>query len=113
MKTYEILEAAKAVLLTKGWHQGSFFGKDGSACASGAIRLVYEELYHPDSYAKDWVCSDAYTYLNKAVGDWRISNWNDMKGRTFEEVLAAFDKAIALAKEKEQPEADQPIVVGG
>lgn len=61
-------------------------------CASGATRRVV-----------GWNNTDAITLdaarrqLRNVIGD-SITSWNDYSRRTHAEVLAAFDKAIALAE---------------
>jgi hypothetical protein len=37
-------------------------------------------------------------YLRRSIGQSDIIAWNDSPGRTQAEVIAAFDKAIALAR---------------
>jgi hypothetical protein len=40
-------------------------------------------------------------YVRKAIGRYRIDQWNDAPERTQAEVLAAFDKAIALVESEQ------------
>lgn len=58
-------------------------------CSDGAIFVVEHEDGRP------------YYYLRRAIGTPAIHIWNDAKERTQAEVLAAFDKAIALASVSE------------
>ncbi len=74
----------------RGWCQGKMRGW-GKVCAMGAIwpmnRIITETAYE-----------GAYARLHRAVGgrpEWGVPQWNDVPGRTQDEVLAAFDKAIA------------------
>lgn len=101
MTPKEILIEAKRLLETKGWCQGAyakrlhgeialnFIGDPTVAayCSSGAIC----EAQKPS------MAEDAAYYFIKAIGGGPIPRWNDTPGRTKEEVLAAFDKAIELA----------------
>lgn len=45
----------------------------------------------------------AQDYFTRAIGGNNIAAWNDAKGRTKEEVLEAFDKAIAIANVAPDP----------
>lgn len=109
MTTAEILKAAREKVAA-GWTQGeNARDEDGNPvgagaaacwCAYGAIDaatpregLGYAEFYR--------VRSDAMLILRDAIGlpgTNRIADWNDAPGRTQAEVLAAFDRAIALAE---------------
>jgi hypothetical protein len=105
MTEAEILREARAKI-EKGWCQGYYArDKDGNQtsydnpnaeafCSSGAVW----------SFCSDTVsahqCSYAGSFLSEALDDPRITfvHWQDQPGRTKEEVLALFDKAIALAE---------------
>lgn len=63
------------------WNQGSYILGD-KVCASEAIG-------GPESIA--------YPFLYKIIGE-TVSVWNDTEGRTFAEVKAKFERAIALAE---------------
>ena len=94
-------------LVEKGWHQGQFAadrqGRECSAfddeaacfCAWGAlrrsranlgIRLPFGPLLEP---------------LQGVIGDVEPTAWNDAPGRTKEEVLEAFDRAISRLEDLE------------
>lgn len=104
MKTIEVLKAARTKI-ELGWCQGAFCrnenGTDISAsdldsqrewCARGAILTSTDTAADGD---------DARKLLKLALSVESIhgvSDWNDAPGRTQAEVLAAFDKAIALAE---------------
>ena len=74
-------------------------------CALGAVyegsgRLSSAILSVTDGLAE----TDAIMALRRAVDCEQIHEWNDAKGRTNEQVLAAFDRAIvetAPARERE------------
>lgn len=93
MKKSEIYEAAAAEVL-KDWCQGEFgaFEKpEGPVCGMGAIcrvaGLTYEN-YHERAALHDLLV--AATGINDFFG-----NWNDVPGRTKEEV---YDKLMEAAK---------------
>jgi hypothetical protein len=105
MNTAEILRKARALIETKGWTQHAIGRRpDGSPihladnlpqascfCAEGAILMVAGLSYGRREFTRS-----AGT-VDRAVG-LRLHQWNDAPGRTREEVLDAFDKAIALAR---------------
>lgn len=72
-----------------GWCQGEFHSPDGKACLAGAIEITgfggktYREVLekinktpHPNNCPHGYSC---------------ISDWNDVPGRTVEEVLALLE----------------------
>lgn len=103
MKASEILRAAKARISTPDrWTQGASarnafglhvtpFSEHATCyCGYGAIWSIKNHgvLRHESSE----------TYLSLSVGR-HFPYYNDEPGRTHEEVMAAFDKAIQLAEE--------------
>ena len=102
MTTAEVLRAARAKI-EQGWCQGeSARGSRGTYIDPAASEA---QEWCPLG-ALDYVCyRNAYSYydgartaLAKAMRSASVSDWNDMLGRTKEEVLAAFDRAIAAAE---------------
>lgn len=109
MTTVDVLRKAKALLQEKGWIQGEF-AKDAGGnmcspfeqaaacfCAWGAIRRAAA-----DGHAETGPSVDA---LVRAVeGDvptaLSLVDWNDAPGQQAAAVLAAFDRAIALAEQE-------------
>jgi hypothetical protein len=105
----EVLIEARRLIAEKGWTQDAYArdakgrnslteGFDGDPvcfCADGAIRWAT----HMHQGREEARC-----LLNKAIGNERVFSgydawkWNDTPGRTKEEVLSAFDRAIALAE---------------
>jgi hypothetical protein len=108
MKTSDILIAAKARIDSpEKWCKGvSWRTKSGdvtecseiaySCCGYGAITAVLSE----DNRAS-MPHIQANTTLELAIGGQLFSRWNDAPERTHAEVMAAFDRAIAIALEKE------------
>ena len=81
------LRVARALIDTpEKWIKGSFCDMHGRHCAVGA-------LGHTDADAL------SYQALNDVVGGHPITSWNDNRQRTHEDVMDAFDRAIALAEE--------------
>jgi hypothetical protein len=101
--TKEVLVEARRLIAEKGWAQGDFaLDDDGHGynydspratcyCASGAIRLACPEPYGFVRVEK---------LFCKANSIEEIPQWNDAEGRTKDEVLAAFDRAIDFAGAK-------------
>lgn len=100
----EVLEGARRELKTRGWVQGLLFS--GRRCCSiGAVNLATANtgLEFLDQQA---IRTRAISLLTNVTGaaDCAISstnavaNWNDAPDRTEEEVLAAFDAAIDIAR---------------
>jgi hypothetical protein len=99
----DLLIKARGLLVDKGWCQGDYV-KDGALCCLGAIgaacggtaddpflkRRIMRTVAQSDTYHA------GYCRLADAIGGDLISAWNDDNYRTKEEVLAAFDRAIAL-----------------
>jgi hypothetical protein len=83
------LRRARQHLVDFGWIQNSATTGQGS-CAAGAI-LYFEDVRRSPVPTLD--------YLTKALpcGDYLIARWNDQPGRTKEEVLMLYDRAIKAA----------------
>ena len=101
----EHLKKARS-LVEQGWTQvlNRVPGRDTTYfCAVGALRCA--DLDDPmDSTMRlpnweSWDSIYAARYMEGVVGD--IATWNDDPERTQEEVLLAFDRAIALAEKGE------------
>lgn len=95
MKTpLQILTDARALIDSpEKWTQGVLSKEVNGVtqrCAIGAI-----------SDATDSFDTDARVYLRKAIGQSLVARWNNAPERTHAEVLAAFTRAIELARNKE------------
>lgn len=88
MTTHDVLRKARAYLLEHGWQQGDYGIQGGRRCALGAIKSARD----PDTYVSDE--HPAVLALGDVVEDQFVCRWNDEDGRTLDEVIAAFDKAI-------------------
>lgn len=96
MKTADQILTEARELIRAGWTQGDYTSiEDGKVCycAVGAVRkaaglLGGGELFDNPSY------DGAINRLHRVVGG-SIPYWNDVYGRTREEVVEAFDRAIA------------------
>lgn len=83
--------------MEKGWIQNRSFSPQGY-CATGAIAEAGDEesRHHLEVYAFCPV-RPFFRAANNIQG--MISDWNDAKGRTKSEVIAAFDKAISALEQ--------------
>ena len=91
MTTLAILcKARELVARDGGWAQHSYKTKDGALCATGAIEEAQKMRITPLKYLRD------------AVGNNNVISWNDAKCRTQSQVVAAFDRAIELAKKEKK-----------
>lgn len=98
LKAEELLISARREV-EKGWVQGKYETRKG-VCAMGALRNASRRAWSPE-----WAM--AYAALHNAVpaapqpwlGGFSIApcvvDFNDTEGRTKEEVLALFDRALA------------------
>lgn len=85
-------------LITRGWHQGDYEGRDGSVCLYGAVSCV---LYGNPFWntANGEYCSETpeplRSFLDEKTGHLRAM-WNDHPARTFDEVLRVAKEADEL-----------------
>lgn len=119
MKTAtQILTEARDLIAQGRWYQGDFtdfdtFGTPNQCfCALGAIAYVSEDdfvqqatadedgiaMHFELAFFHDSLPSVASKLLRDAMGD-TVPDWNDAPGRTSDEVVAAFNRAIELSKE--------------
>lgn len=84
-------EAADLLEKPGAWGQDDYNPHDGCFCALGAIRVVGR--YKGDDNAPA-------TFLGDCIGEPWVCDWNDDPERTQTEVVAAFRRASALAKEQ-------------
>ncbi len=81
------LRKTRENLVRYGWCQGEYVNSDGRHCLLGATPT--------------WGFSFVRDALVEMVGsDFRPAVWNDMPGRTEEEVLALLDQAIRIEEGK-------------
>ena len=85
----QTLTEARATLIEKGWCQDFAETEDGKMCLAQSAWKYETE-------------ADVWTLLYTALGGKSLVTWNDTPGRTFEEVLAVYDKAIATALREER-----------
>jgi hypothetical protein len=102
MTALELLTAARA-RIKKGWCQETY-ARDANG-ASISVRdpsavsfCLYGALLSLESPDHIFVEADA---IIRSLGGG--TGWNDAKGRTQEDVLRVYDRAIEIARKKEKP----------
>lgn len=100
MTVAEALIEAKRLVVDVGWTQGAYkrydeFGAPSCYCAMGALSEVMRKAKtQGDAMAAVY----GATALSKNIAPGRVTqilSWNDTAGRCKEDVIAAFDRAIA------------------
>lgn len=91
MTLAEILRAGKARIETLGWSQNTDEACSGTKCCTITAIVQNNDL---TSEERQRACA----VLMKVLGREDIADWNDAPERTLEDVLAAYDKAIAAAE---------------
>lgn len=81
MTTIVIKKLAANVLRKHGWCQNQFISSKGERCLTGALHVIMSGLATTRSE-----CDVVYEDL-QARCDGNIAAWNDVSGRTIEEVL--------------------------
>lgn len=99
MRTSETLTAAKVRLVRYGWHQG------GGAVSVCKPTCVSDAIFEAGdcAYAAYYPAQDLF--MRVTTGSLKLSalyDWNDAPERTLQDVLDAFDAAIAIAQQQEQ-----------
>lgn len=91
MTVRDTLVAART-LIAEGWTQGEYWTViDGCKCYCPIGALTFASDGYPAAFTAAW------QLLSRAINDKFLVRWNDRPERTQAEVLAAFDRAIALA----------------
>lgn len=95
MKIKQLLVDAKKLIEEYGWIQCEFGSPEKGFCLIGAIRYIgFQQPYTTDDYL------EALYVLKKLMPTSSpVSVWNDITGRTAEEVLNVLDKAVKLCDE--------------
>jgi hypothetical protein len=94
LSTADVLRRAKQEIEERGWTRRKYVDDDGCVCLYGAINLaVAGDPFYNWSTASD----DAVRKLHAVIGWTFLDDWNDEQS-SVEPVLAAFDRAIALAE---------------
>lgn len=89
-----IIKRAVEILNNEGWIQGSYGGHKTGYCLIGALHTA---AYDIDSNLYDGAYGKVAHFLtiDNNVTKQTLPRWNDAKGRTKEEVIAALEGACA------------------
>ena len=113
-----LIEAKERISSPKCWTQGigardingnpvrSLSDAAARWCAMGAIDRCFP-IGTPFMAIED---TGVHDLLRSATGTHDLTNWNDDPERTHDEVMDAFDQAIALAREKEELSISPPEI---
>ncbi len=93
----KLLTEARGLIENNGWCQGALWNNSGEYCIYGALFHVHCGSPHGNvtsilAEARTSLCLASKAQPATPSG---LVKWNNTPGRTKEEVLAAFDKAIA------------------
>jgi hypothetical protein len=97
MTPVEVLRAARAKI-EQGWTQHAFARNGIEPVPSRSVTATCWCAIGAITAANGSSSSSSEVFLERAVGTDDVPAWNDAPGRTQAEVLAAFDRAIALAE---------------
>jgi hypothetical protein len=115
MTTTQILRAAKDVILTRGWTRGDWDNERGEVCVMGAVNVATVGCARASRFAESDMLSarcETWSLLQRLLpSGFGISDWNDSRGRTPEDILDLFDRAIAFAEAEEVQPAPQDQTV--
>lgn len=92
--TAQHLIRAKAYLQDHGWCATGPYGNAGEVCVGSALHNTMGEQW---AGAAGFLMGTVLGVEPSYVDGYGIGRWNDTPGRTLDEVLAAFDRAIELA----------------
>lgn len=103
MTAADVLRRARAVLVERGWYQGAYSPEDSDqstcpVCAYGAINVATSGKPDDSVDAVGFAAEEALRAVVRDIARQGVVPWNDTPGRTLDEVLAAFDRAIAIAE---------------
>lgn len=97
MNTVDILLGAKEALLTRGWYQGGMRGKNGEVCLLGATKVAAKSVSYDSGARAALLGTLGISVAPAAPGG--IGTWNDVPGRTFNEVIDLIDSTLVRLKE--------------
>jgi hypothetical protein len=101
MKPSEVLRKAKALIDSpEKWWESSKRCLDYQYCALRAIIRVL--AYGYAGVVQIFARANNIRPSSDGSFEWPVANWNDAPERTHADVMAAFDRAIALAESEEK-----------
>ena len=117
MLTSEVLDLAADKVQEHGWRQGDGWEDRGAGlCLEGGIAAAVGGLYYTDGQMAGYLNTSALTRCPayKAVQGYRETDrdlwlWNDVRGRTQEDVIAVLRAAAAVERAKEAAHAPEKV----
>lgn len=103
--TVAVLTMAREVLVTNGWCQGQYQSAAGEVCALGALSHAAWILdpHHGSGDHEEETIGAIYALDAALPADFphkgMIARYNDTEGRTLQEILDLFDRAIEGVKQ--------------
>lgn len=91
----DVLLAAADVLYRDGWTQGKAHGRDGSHCVAGAIQIAAGLGLNAIALTDGYMA--AFRAFSDVVPGMWVAEWNDVPGRTADEVIHALKDAAERA----------------
>lgn len=85
-----------AEIVRKRWCQGHMLSPNGLHCAVGALHVAAGYYARGDGAGDCVLYNNMSRRLHKVIGSRGIMAWNDTKGRTKEEVVAALQAAARI-----------------
>lgn len=89
MEAIRVARAAAELLRQRGWLQGEWGRTQGPMCLSAAIGLAASEYGRlpPSEITVRHVCK-------RLAGSKSIGEWNDVRGRTLEQVIGLLERVV-------------------
>ena len=81
-------------LLRLGWCSGGAYGSSGSVCMLAALPVWGRVNDHMERAADVLQAAIYQIFADKMA----IAAWNDIPGRTLDEVIAVYDRAIEISR---------------
>lgn len=97
------LREAALVMQRRGWTQNANVNEAGQVCAYGALGVVITG--DPEKFGDHALFDQCNAALARHLGTGLVSWWNDIPGRTVDEVLAAFEAAAVAEEERARAKA--------
>lgn len=100
MKTSQILKEMKKQLLVRGWTQKDFENSMGQVCIMGSLTRT-EVITKVNQEAANRGMKALRDTIYGEGQEGGVTRWNDVPGRTVEEVYLVLDQAILNEERKE------------
>lgn len=99
MAPSETLTAARTIIETRGWHQGSGEGPEGQVCAYRALMMAVGSPNWMENFNAQKPLHEVIQ--GKSEFAYSITAYNDRHCKTVADVMEWFGKAIEFARKQE------------